>query len=543
MPHKSKLETVASLPNVVIILVSLWFAWRLWSLSRRGLALRTVAVVVLGDIGRSPRVMYHAQSFAENGFLTYVIGYGGSKPIPSLERQSKVQIRHLSELPKFWAVLPFILYGPIKNPPTIPTLAVIWLVGKITGSKVIIDWHNLGYSILALRLGNEHPFVKIAIWFEATFGRTAYVHLFVTDTMKDYLEQKWSLQGYKLVLHDRPPHHFHRSSSQEIHEVRDQLFFRLKPFLTLQTSLHDFLPESSIPYSTPFTHTVSERQPTSAVSSTAGSAARRNSIEYRAKISPTNPPLSVTALYPEVQLPSRRPDRPALLVTSTSWTPDEDFGILLEAMQIYEMRARELSGTCRKVGDTKEEPSRTASLPKLLVIITGKGPLREKYMNDVTKVQEKWEWVRCVSLWLEAEDYPTLLGSADLGVSLHSSSSALDLPMKVVDMFGCGLPVCALDFACLHELVKDGLNGRVFKTSSQLAEQLENLLTGFPETPRLNDLRASLLRTSKRRSTPSHAQRQSLDIDDQEWRWGTWDENWNLLVKPLIISNLNHGHG
>lgn len=101
-----------------------------------------------------------------------------------------------------------------------------------------------------------------------------------------------------------------------------------------------------------------------------------------------------------------RQDRPALLISSTSWTPDEDFSVLLEALERFDSRAAS--------GDSP-------SLPFVVVVVTGKGPEKAKYVEKMRN--SKMLKVAVCTAWLEPEDYPVLLGSADLGVCLHTSTS------------------------------------------------------------------------------------------------------------------------
>ncbi|WWC90894.1 uncharacterized protein L201_005831 [Kwoniella dendrophila CBS 6074] len=454
----------------------------------------TATILVLGDIGRSPRMMYHASSLSKHHIETWLIGYGETTPISGLisNENKNVHILSLIEPPRILGKLPWIFRAPIRiiyqiysiiyliiwetpinteylivqNPPSIPTLAIAQFIGMNTGSKLIIDWHNTGYSILAMRLGIKSPIVKLARWIEKYFGQSAYAHLFVTEALREYLVKEWKLEGRKVVLHDRPPSHFKPTSPRDQHE----LFTKLLP------TLEPPLPPSLI-------------------------AEEENST------------LFTSILSNEAIL---RSDRPALVVSSTSWTADEDFSLLITALDEYQNAIN--SGS-------QEE------LPKLIVLITGKGSLRSGFEKIVLE-RESTIWkdivVRCV--FLPSEDYPLLLGSADLGVSLHTSSSGRDLPMKVVDMFGSGIPVLAKNFACIDELVKDGKNGKVFESGKELGEQLIRVLKGFPKSSKLDSLKKYFDRTStvEKSSSPS-GERAGND-------WSTWDENWDKVIYEGLLN-------
>lgn len=82
-------DTTEALVRVVAVFVSLLlvlFTIRIYQYVVRPPKRRSVAIIVLGDVGRSPRMMYHAESFAKLGFDTYLIGYRGEWPSSFLTR-------------------------------------------------------------------------------------------------------------------------------------------------------------------------------------------------------------------------------------------------------------------------------------------------------------------------------------------------------------------------------------------------------------------------------------------------------------------------
>ncbi|MBI3799112.1 MAG: glycosyltransferase [Deltaproteobacteria bacterium] len=397
-----------------------------------------MTLAVLGDIGRSPRMQYHALALASSLAEVDLVGYAGSAlqravrehahitchllSPPFLQRQHRLPrlvflgyavLKSLSQSCQLLGVLLFSVSKPqvivLQNPPAVPTLFIAWLVARLRAAKLVIDWHNFGYTMFALKMGQSHPAVRLARWYEHVMGRRADAHLCVSHAMQTELRQNWDLQNVS-VLYDRPAAVFAPTPLLG----RQELFRRLQQDAS-------FLPG------------------------------------YR----------------PEAR------DRPALIVSSTSWTADEDFSILLEAASHCDTLF------CRRA---EQRPDR--SVPQLYILITGKGPLREFYEEQIARLRLRHVHVQ--TLWLTAEDYPLLLGAADLGLCLHRSSSGLDLPMKIADMFGSGLPVCAFDYGpCLTELVRHGENGMVFSTSEQLANQLYELFQGFPsEAPLLAHLQS-----------------------------------------------------
>jgi beta-1,4-mannosyltransferase len=402
-----------------------------------------IQVVVLGDIGHSPRMQYHALSLAETGKVKVeLVGFSGSKPLPALVRNESVQIRYLRQIyiPPSLNV-PFVVYAILKvlwesvqlflvlltsrnrsecmivqTPPAIPSMLVCAIVAKLSGSRLVFDFHNITHMHLATKMPNK-LIVGLVKLFESLMSRTAVASFCVTSCMKEYLKGSFQVSSPIYILYDKPGPQFNGRTSENV----------------------------------------------------------KNDLEHRL--------LALNVL----RRPFNRYD--FVLVSSTSWTADEDFGMVLRALPLY---------------------SEKTAGKKTLLFITGKGQLKQGFIDSFKELG--LSNIDLTTAWLAPGDYPLLLGIADCGISVHTSTSGLDLPMKVVDMLGSETPVVALRFPALPELLgENGEGGLMFSSSEELAESLVQLTIG----ENAQETRERLVRFASK------------------WRLQNWTIEWTRVVWPV----------
>ena len=362
-----------------------------------------VAVVVVGDLARSPRMLNHVRELAASGREVALIGLRehALEVPPGVEVAPLRGWRRLGALGLPGAGLRMALTGCqltgsllrrkpaailLQNPPSFPTLLCAWIAARLRGARVVVDWHNYGYSMLAMRAGERHPVVRILKRYEMWTGARADAHFCVSEGMKADLEQRFGIRAQ--VLYDRP-------------------LRRL--------------------------------------------AAARGEV--------------LTAVCP------------------ASWTADENMAMLLDAIALLPAGAIEFH-------------------------LTGNGPEYAQLEPRIQKLREAGHAIR--TGFLSEADYWALIARADIGISMHRSSSGLDLAMKVVDLFSGGAPVCAFDYGeCVREQIREGQTGFLFRDAACLAAALSQCM----------DDREML--TAMRRKV----------LDD----WSrTWSDEWQRVAAPAI---------
>jgi beta-1,4-mannosyltransferase len=398
-------------------------------------------------------MQYHARALAVSGVDVDFVGYEGAALPGFLTADARVAVHRFAEARLRLRFRSSLLYALgavvdgarlsvrlaitllrlptfnlllVQNPPALPTLPVVWLVARLRHARLVIDWHNLGYTMLALRLGRRHVAVRLGRWLERIAGRSADAHLCVSRGFARFLTERFRLSPVN-VLYDRPASAFVPIEHTQREQIRQAIFARL-------------------------------------------------GVRGGGPI--------------------------GFIVSPTSWTADEDFDVVIEAVLLVEERIRgwEAGGTSRR-------------FPDLVILVTGDGARRAEFERRFAGLPARRVQLR--TRWLEPDDYPRIVGSSDLGLCLHRSSSGVDIPMKVVDLFGAGVPVCALDYgACLAERVRHGDNGLLFSTARQLADILFDLFETFPTGASLLDR----LRIGARRAARP-----------------TWEEGWASEARSVLL--------
>lgn len=437
LSNSSMIMNVCVLIVVIILLIAFVERIKHYSSTRK-----SIAVLVLGDIGRSPRMLRHAQSFINNlndNYDVHLVGFLISGIPSRLKNNSRVHLHNITSykmnvtqgskisflfyaffkisseiLSLFWILILSQKMSPLthiimQNPPSVPIVIIAKITSIIKGSIFIIDWHNFGFSILALK--QTGFVVKMYKLIERHVGKLADIHLTVTKEMKKFLKIYWKFNDKNIhCLYDRATLKF---INKTINDKDDKKLW---------------------------------------------------DIDIKKHFNKDN-----------IKNLKQAKDDNLWMISSTSWTPDEDLNMLLDDKVLQNIN--------EEIKSLDKDKRR-----KIVLFITGKdeGNLRTEFEGKLKDLS--LEYIDVITIWLGSHDnYIHLLKWCDIGLCFHKSSSGLDLPMKVVDMFGVNIPVIAINFdeiemkkimgidnddvkCALNELVQHNQRGLIFDKPQELTK-------------------------------------------------------------------------
>jgi len=184
-------------------------------------------IVVFGDLGRSPRMLNHARALRGRGWSVTLAGYNETELPPDLVSAAGTSRKDDSNLdPPAVRVVDLLTAGAarpssislstallrlltelqrqtwtaviVQNPPGFPALAICALATP-PGAAIVLDWHNLGGTLLALRPSSRRRWAPLYSWCEAQAARFADFHWAVSAVLSRTLKPRTVT-----VVYDRP---------------------------------------------------------------------------------------------------------------------------------------------------------------------------------------------------------------------------------------------------------------------------------------------------------------------------------------------------
>ena len=407
----------------------------------------------------------------------------------------------------------------VQNPPAIPLLPFVKIIRWWFQCRLIIDWHNIGTTLLKYsefendrlhrslqhfiiaKRNKQNPLPRISIHFDIILFLYLCVELYcgngdwnilVSNRMRLFL-----VDLYSLSVFDRLHYALYMASDSDL---------RVSQKFISCSGMKEPSPAFVVFRDHPLHSKVAHLQ------KCIDSHRERNESDESC----------LDFLAESLQM-NRNFSDIFIVIMSCSWSNDDDIDFFYKMLEILY---------------TSEANERVHK--KCHFIVTGTGPRHSYFLEKINnssipalKRQEHHHSAQHASAFYISEGlssiyfntydtYMEAINRCHIGISVHRSSSMLDLPMKIIEYFTCGIPTLALYYPGIEEALRDDKQssmqfGWSAKNPAEMAAQIRRSIQSYVCS---NDAHYSKVVENVRNAYSNKA--------------NCWEERWNSTIAPLF---------